>query len=106
MLVTLLAWAWWPSGQYQPIRPTDDGTLVSAARTVSAPVSAARPQSAPLGLAPGRHLAVALIPRGGPTEERPAIFVVQGRDGEQPAVIVSDRAPATGESADAGGARR
>src|SRR3712207_1891200 len=26
-LVALLTWAWWPSGQYDPVRPTDDGTL-------------------------------------------------------------------------------
>src|SRR5829696_9624459 len=35
-LVALLTWAWWPSGQYQPVRPTDRGTLVSVFRTVSA----------------------------------------------------------------------
>ncbi len=66
-LVALLAWTWWPSGQYQPVRPTDDGTLVGAFRTASAPVATARPAGvlAPAPLAPGRHLAVALIPRGG-----------------------------------------
>ena len=42
-LVALLTWAWWPSGQYQPVRPTDRGTLVSAFRTVSAPATVARP---------------------------------------------------------------
>ena len=24
----VLTWAWWPSGQYTPVRPTDDGTLL------------------------------------------------------------------------------
>ena len=88
-LAALLAWAWWPSGQYQPVRPTDDGTLVSAATDVAAPAVAARPQP---GLAPGRHLAIALIPEGGPTREHPAIFVVQGKT---PTVLVSDQAPGT-----------
>jgi putative peptide zinc metalloprotease protein len=97
-LAAVVAWAWWPAGQYEPVRATDDGTLVSAARAVSAPASAARPHGVPLGLAPGRHLAVALIPRGGPTKEHPAIFVVKGEDGEQPAVIVSDQAPKTGDA--------
>jgi putative peptide zinc metalloprotease protein len=92
----VLAWVWWPAGQYEPVRATDDGTLASATRAVSAPAAAARPQGSSLGLAPGRHLAVALIPKGGPTKERPAIFVVKGEDGEQPAVIVSDQAPETG----------
>ena len=87
-LAAFLVWAWWPSGQYEPVRATDDGTLVSAARTVSAPTAVARPQ--PAGLAPGRHLAVALIPRGGPTKEHPALFVIQG---EKPTVLVSDQAP-------------
>jgi putative peptide zinc metalloprotease protein len=77
------------------VRPTDDGTLVSAATAPVTPATAAEQQAAPVGLAPGRHLAVALIPRGGPTEEQPAIFLVEGRDGEKPKVIVSDEAPAT-----------
>src|SRR3954453_1534418 len=42
-LVALLTWAWWPSGQYQPVRPTDRGTLVSVFRTGSAPATVARP---------------------------------------------------------------
>jgi putative peptide zinc metalloprotease protein len=103
-LLAVLAWAWWPSGQYQPVRPTHDGTLVSAAATVAAPATAARPQPRAAGLAPGRHLAVALIPRGGPTPERPAIFLVEDRDGETPTVLVSDEAPATeGAPTTAGG---
>jgi putative peptide zinc metalloprotease protein len=99
-LVGLLAWAWWPSGQYQPVRPTDDGTLVSAVQGVAAPTSVARPQAqpVPMGLAPGRHLAVALIPAGGPTRQHPAIYVIKGRDGEKPAVVVSDTAPSTSSS--------
>jgi putative peptide zinc metalloprotease protein len=83
-LAALLTWAWWPSGQYQPVRATDDGTLVSAATDVAAPAVAARPQTT---LAPGRHLAVALIPEGGPTREHPAFFVVGDT------VLVSDQAP-------------
>jgi putative peptide zinc metalloprotease protein len=65
---------------------------------VAAPQTVARPQGVSLGLAPGRHLAVALVPKGGATKEHPAIFVVKGEDGEQPAVIVSDQAPKTGDA--------
>jgi putative peptide zinc metalloprotease protein len=93
VLVGLMAWAWWPAGQYQTVRPTDDGTLLSAFRTVAAPAAAARPQAVPVQLSPGRHLAVALIPRGGATKEHPAVFVIKGRDGERSAVVVSDQAP-------------
>jgi putative peptide zinc metalloprotease protein len=92
----VLTWAWWPSGQYTPVRPTDDGTLVSAVRSLSAPAAVARPSdmAMPAQLPPGRHLAVALIPRGGPTEEHPALYVVKGGgDDEQPTVLVSPEAP-------------
>ena len=46
----LLAWAWWPSGQYQPVRPTDDGTLVGAfgAGRARRPPRRARPALAPV----------------------------------------------------------
>jgi putative peptide zinc metalloprotease protein len=94
-LAALLAWAWWPAGQYQPVRASDHGTLLSAFRTVAAPASVARPEAgaAPVSLAPGRHLAVALIPAGGATKQHPAIFVIKGRDGEKPTVVVSGSAP-------------
>src|SRR4051812_16827607 len=51
-LAALLAWAWWPAGQYQPVRASDRGTLVSAARTVAAPVQVVRPHAAGVSLAP------------------------------------------------------
>jgi putative peptide zinc metalloprotease protein len=93
-LAAVLAWAWWPSGQYQPVRASDEGTLLSAVRGVAAPAAVARPE-VPLSLAPGRHLAVALIPVGGATKQHPAIFVIKGRDGEKPAVVVTDKPPST-----------
>ena len=100
-LIALLAWAWWPSGQYRPVRPTDDGTLVGAVRTLGAPASVARPLTvAPPRLSAGRHLAVALIPRGGPTKEHPALFVVNGGDHDDaPTILVSPNAPDAGKAA-------
>ena len=97
----LLAWAWWPSGQYQPVRATDDGTLLAAAHMVVAPASVARPQpptaaqiaAAPVALKPGKHLAVAMIPEGGATKKHPAVFIIKGKDGEKPVVLVSDKTP-------------
>ena len=35
--VCTAAWAWWPAGQYQPIQPTANGTLVSLASAVASP---------------------------------------------------------------------
>src|SRR3954454_1473259 len=99
-LIALLTWAWWPSGQYRPVRPTDNGTLVGAFRTVGAPTAVARPAgvavAAPARLSPGRHLAIALIPRGGPTKEHPALYVVNGGDKHKtPTILVSPNAPDT-----------
>src|SRR4051794_32189486 len=103
-LVGLMAWAWWPSGQYQPVRATDHGTLLSVGQLVSAPATVARPElgvttasasSAPVSVAPGRHMAVALIPVGGATKAHPAIFVIKGKPGEKSAVIVTDDPPKT-----------
>jgi len=95
-LVAILTWAWWPSGQYRPVRPTDNGTLVGAFANVSAPAAAARPvgMATPRPLPPGRHLAVALIPRGGPTDEHPALYVVkEGKNDDTPTILVSPDAP-------------
>ena len=72
-----------------------------ARRRLPAPSSAAGRGRAPgrraprrRALAPGRHLAVALIPRGGPTEEHPALYVVNGGDeDDKPTILVSPDAP-------------
>jgi putative peptide zinc metalloprotease protein len=94
-LAALLAWAWWPSGQYQPVRASDRGTVQSAFRLAAAPTAAARPAPAiaPFRLAPGRHIAVALIPAGGATRAHPALFVINGAPGQKSAVVVSDMTP-------------
>ena len=93
-LIAVLTWAWWPSGQYQPVRPTDDGTLVGAFRTVSAPAAVARPNgvAAAPRLAPGRHLAIALIPRGGPDQGAPG--AVRGQRRPRPRQAHDPRQPA------------
>jgi len=44
-----IAWAWWPSGQYQPVRPTDGGTIGSLVRWVSTPTTLARPGGGEIG---------------------------------------------------------
>ncbi|HEY3543264.1 MAG TPA: hypothetical protein VGK79_12050 [Gaiellaceae bacterium] len=81
------AWAWFPSGQYQAVRPTDRGTLVSF---VQAPAAVARPQPQGISLEPGTHLAVAMIPVGGVTKEHPAVYFLPGSDGHPAAAIWSD----------------
>jgi putative peptide zinc metalloprotease protein len=89
-----VALAWWPAGQYQPIRATERGTLVSF---VSAPTHAARPAPQPraVQLAPGPHLAVSMIPVGGATKEHPALFVIAGtQDKPAVAILIASTPPA------------
>ena len=95
-LIAGLAWAWWPAGQYQPVRATDRGTLVSLGQMVSSPTAAARPAPAPaaaIQLTPGRHLAVSMIPVGGATKQHPAMFVISQGKGKPAVAIVSGSAP-------------
>jgi len=99
-----MAWAWWPSGQYQPIRPTDNGTVGSLVRMVYSPATVARPTPPPaqVQLTPGRHLALAMIPVGGATKTHPALFVIPGSKGNPPVAIVSDSTPPPGGAPTAG----
>jgi putative peptide zinc metalloprotease protein len=92
------AWAWWPSGQYQAIRPTDAGTLVSFAHVVATPQRTARPAavSQRATLAPGRHLALAMIPVGGATRRHPALFVIPSKDGQPAVAVLSASTPDPG----------
>jgi putative peptide zinc metalloprotease protein len=80
-------WAWWPSGQYQAIQPYEHGTLIGFFQT---PTTVARPvDPVRVALAPGRHLAVAMIPVGGATKTHPAFFFVPGQDG-RPGIGILD----------------
>jgi putative peptide zinc metalloprotease protein len=109
-----IAWAWWPSGQYQPVRPNDGGTIGSLVRWVSAPTTLARPgggeigfvapaAAAPPQLTPGKHLAVAMVPVGGASREHPALFVIRGGHGKPPVAILSTSAPSPSGVPTAGG---
>jgi putative peptide zinc metalloprotease protein len=114
-----IAWAWWPSGQYQPVRPTDGGTIGSLVRWVSTPRTLARPggetgfvgPAAAPQLTAGKHLAVAMVPVGGATKQHPALFVIRGGRGKPPVAVLSTSAPspsgvptASGAGAGASGA--
>jgi putative peptide zinc metalloprotease protein len=98
-LLSLMSWAWWPGDQYTPVHASDDGTLVGAFGSLTDPASVVRPtaEATTIPLAPGRHLAMALIPRGGPTEEHPALYVIKDEDGgDQPTILASPDAPFEG----------
>jgi len=94
VIATVLFWAWWPAGQYEPVQANERGTVADAGRLLVAPGSAVRPSADAARLAPGKYLAVAMIPEGGATEERPAFFVTRGDGDQQPVVVTSPSAPA------------
>jgi putative peptide zinc metalloprotease protein len=100
LVIAGLAWAWWPSGQYKPVRATDGGTIE---QLVSSPAAVARPPATttPVALTPGTHLAVAMIPVGGATKAHPALFVIPGAKGKSAVAILSSSTPDPGK---AGGA--
>ena len=98
-----LAWAWWPAGQYHAVRPDEDWTLAGLAQQATSPRSPAPllqggSADAPPKLTPGRHLAIAMIPRGGATRKRPALFIIRGTDGQAPVAILDTAAPAATDS--------
>jgi putative peptide zinc metalloprotease protein len=97
-LIALMAWASWPSGQYQPVRANQNGTLGGLVTLVSAPAAVARPvaavpASAPIRLSPGKHLAVSMIPVGGATKRHPALLIIPGGKGKPPVAILSPSSP-------------
>jgi putative peptide zinc metalloprotease protein len=98
-LIALIVWAWWPSGQYRPVRANQNGTLGGLVTLVSAPAAVARPVATPVAvparaqLAAGRHLAISMIPVGGATKRHPALFFISGGKGKPPVAILSPSSP-------------
>ena len=98
LIATVLFWAWWPAGQYEPVQASERGTVTDAGRALAAPAAAVRPSEQARTLSPGKHVALALIPKGGATEERPAFFVIRGDDDQERAVVMSPSAPAPSDT--------
>jgi putative peptide zinc metalloprotease protein len=103
-IVALLAWAWWPAGQYQPVRADERGTIGSFLLLLRHPAAAAHPQAAvdAVQLALGHYLALAMVPVGGATPQDPALLVLPGSGGHQPVAIVDGTGSATGAGAATG----
>ncbi|NYJ06723.1 hypothetical protein [Petropleomorpha daqingensis] len=92
-VVAGLAWAWWPSGQYEPVRASDRGTLPSFVQMLGSPQTTVRSSSSPAPV-----LALAAIPQDGPTTEHPALFLVPGPDGEPATAVAVDGSGTVGTS--------
>jgi len=74
------AWAWYPAGQYQAVQPYEHATLTSFGRMIVQPEAYARPLPQRVTLEPGKHLAIAMIPRGGATKQHPALYIIPGKN--------------------------
>jgi putative peptide zinc metalloprotease protein len=73
LVLALVAWAWWPAGQYEPVRADERGTLPALLDGSSdARVSP--------DLAVGRS-AIALVPRGDAAATSPVLLLVRDSDG-------------------------
>jgi putative peptide zinc metalloprotease protein len=99
-LIALLAWAWWPSGQYTPVRPNQRGTIPQlfhldasrAAETRAAQPtdpSTPDPRQPAVLLSPGSHLALAMVPAGGATRNHPAVYILPAANGHKAAELLS-----------------
>jgi len=86
-----LAWAWWPSGQYRPVRASERGTLPSFVQMLGSPQTVVRSSSSAAPV-----LALAAIPQGGATAAHPAMFLLPGHDGSSPSAVVVGGAGRTG----------
>jgi putative peptide zinc metalloprotease protein len=77
-LLAVLAWAWWPSGQYEPVRADEGGTLQQAVhvRSVRANPVSSRASRPIAGVQP--RTAYALVPRGG---KGTTLLLVKADDG-------------------------
>jgi putative peptide zinc metalloprotease protein len=83
----LLAWAWWPNGQYRPIEPNESGTLLDSGRSAQ-PIDADTPFAQLLTSSPGSlqpRLALVLSPQDMPvTEPGPKRIILLPPPGEAP----------------------
>jgi putative peptide zinc metalloprotease protein len=100
LIVGVLAWVWWPSGQYQPVRANEGGTLTSMLRALNGTRSntPSSPPPAPAALASGTYLAASMVPIAGASEADPALFVIAGSDGHPATAIVATSSSAPGFS--------
>jgi putative peptide zinc metalloprotease protein len=74
LLLALLAWAWWPSGQYQPVRGTEGGTIPSLFQSVSHDRTVTT-------AAPMRQVALAMVPHGDAAKDHPVLLLTKQGDG-------------------------
>ncbi|HVU74369.1 MAG TPA: hypothetical protein VHE83_15495 [Mycobacteriales bacterium] len=100
VLLAFMAYAWWPSGQYQAVQASERGTIGSLVSTVThgdlrAPVPASTSTGAgsvATGGAPfraTRRLSLLMVPRGGVTPTAPGLMLVPTGDGGTEAVLTT-----------------
>jgi putative peptide zinc metalloprotease protein len=88
MLMAVLAWAWWPSGQYRPVSGNERGTIGSL---ISAELTTPLKPVASTTQIP----ALAMIPRGDAAADHPVLLMTQGSDGLRTMLTTADGGAAT-----------
>ena len=90
-LLALAAWAWWPSGQYDPVRSDERGTVGSlgsvAALGAVEPVALAGDVTGSIPEGATRTTALALVPKDG---DAPAVLLVRQGDGSLRTILASE----------------
>jgi putative peptide zinc metalloprotease protein len=86
LLLALLAWAWWPDGQYRPVSNQERGTIADVFR--------ASPAVQPARLSARAQPAMALIPR---TAGAPVLLVVRPESGGPAQAILTTNPDKAGE---------
>ena len=90
-LLAGLAWVWWPSGQYRPVRSDERGTLTSLVTDLKADnVSSSTPL-----VGSTRVPALAMVPRGAAAKDHPVLLLTQGKDGLGTLLTTADGGAAT-----------
>jgi putative peptide zinc metalloprotease protein len=85
-IVAALAFAWWPTGQYQPVRSSERGTLGSLVDLLGSPRQAPVAARATSG---ERMLALVMVPHGGVSASHPALLVLPASSGHRPVVVLA-----------------
>ena len=85
LLLGLLAWSWWPDGQYRPVRSDERGTLPALTADVG---TAGTPRASVVRGLPGvrPQTALALVPRDG---SAPALLLTRDGSGGLRSVLAS-----------------
>ena len=92
--VSVLAWAWWPNGQYEPVRDDERGTLPAVLQPHRETLRTGDRVQALAGVQP--QPALALIPRGEAGRTHPTLLLTRDAGRRLRSILVTDAAAGQG----------